>query len=391
MTLFQDTGGDPRASLADVLAFYGALGDAAHSNPLNFAMRKASASVALARVAQIDDAKCNAVYFAGLLHATGAIGNAAYRKGERLADRLARMESWDVPAQGARICAGIPALPAHTADIVRWQSECWDGTGYPDQLRWHGIPVEAQMLALAETFLRSADPEEALGTIGMQSGRAFGPASMRVFTAWFHMNGGEEEHVPLPVEALDARPESAAELLDAIATRVDEHNGMAGRWQRVARLADRTAEHLKVSTAERGALAIAARIFGAGEIVARFAEDSQFDPLSRLGIDDRARNAKAAADFAQGFAALRQAADIVRLRSEWFDGTGKPRGFRSDRIPAAAGILAAAVAYDALERQYRAQVRSVREAPAEKIDHAAGTQFSPQVIRALLDVARAPA
>src|SRR5579862_4347347 len=167
MTLFQDTGGDPRAvaaQLADVLALYGAIGDAACGNPPGFGFKKASAALSLAKTADFDAATCDAIYFAGILHAIGAIGNAAYRKGERLSERLARMESWDVPALGAHICDGIAALPKDTSDMVRWQAECWDGTGYPDQLRWHGIPQPAMILAMADTFVRSEEPEEVLQT-----------------------------------------------------------------------------------------------------------------------------------------------------------------------------------------------------------------------------------
>src|SRR5579862_1644521 len=175
MTLFQDTGGDPRAiaaQFADVLAFYGAIGDAACGNPPGFALRKAATAVSLAEAAQAEPQERDAIYFAGLLHAVGAIGNAAYRRGERLSERFARMESWDVPAQGARFCEELSALPAATADIVRWQAECWDGTGYPDQLRWHGIPRSAVLLSLADAFLRASEPEEALALVAMQSGRA---------------------------------------------------------------------------------------------------------------------------------------------------------------------------------------------------------------------------
>ncbi len=380
MTLFQDTGGDPRtgrARLADVLSWYGAVSDAAIGNSPGTAVRKASLAVALADIAKTSQAERAALYFAGLLHATGAIGSIAYRKGETLGDRNARMARWDVPARGARFCASVTSLPAQTSDIVRWQCECWDGTGFPDQLRWYGIPQSAQLLALADFFLRADDAEEALNAIGLQSGRAFGPQHTRTFSMWFHINAGEASPIAMPVEALGETTSPAA-LLDAMADAIDHHNGVSGRWRRVAALADGTACALGFDERARVDLALACRIFGAGEIAKDVGEDEQFDPLARLGIELRASNAAAAAEFARPYTALASAAPIVAMRSEWFDGTGKPNGARGNEIIRAASVLASAIAYARLDR-------------GERLDDAAGTQFDPKVVRAVMETAKAHA
>lgn len=339
------------------------------------AMRKASLAVALAEIAQVREAERTALYFAGLLHATGAIGSAAYRKGEALTDRSARMARWDVPARGARFCMSVTSLPVETSDIVRWQSECWDGTGFPDQLRWYGIPQSAQLLALADFYVRADDPEEAFGAIGLQSGRAFGPDHARTFTIWFHHNAGEVSDVAMSLDALaDTTPTDA--LLDAMADAIDHHNGVAGRWRRIAALADGAARALGLDDDSRAHLALACRVFGAGEIASNISEDEQFDPLARLGVDLRAANASAGAAFAQSYGALAPAAPIVAMRSEWFDGTGKPKGLRGKAILPAASILASVIAYARLDR-------------GERLEGAAGTQFDPKVVRAVMETAKA--
>ena len=230
--------------VADVLAWYGAVGDAVLGNPPGFALRKASIAVSLARSSGVGDDETYALYFAGMLHATGAIGNPAYRAGERLSERIAKMESWDVPAGGAHLCAKIAALPVETSDLVRWQAEAWDGTGYPDQLRWHGIPKSAQILHLADRVARAADPEEALASVGLDSGRAFGPDHVRAFTMWFHRTGGEVEAEQIPVDALGDAAVDMDALIDEFADRIDEHVGAAGRWRRIAHLAHATATSL---------------------------------------------------------------------------------------------------------------------------------------------------
>jgi len=375
MTLFQDTGGDPRAArsvVADVLAWYGAVGDAALGNPPGFAFRKASIAVSLARVAGVPDDEAHALFFAGMMHAAGAIGNRAFRKGERLSERIARMESWDVPAGGAHLCAQIPALPPDTADLVRWQFEAWDGTGYPDQLRWYGIPRGAQFLHLADCFARGADPEETLGAIGMDSGRLFGTDHVRTFTMWFHMNGGEAPQAEIPLDALsDPLPDPAA-ILDLFADRIDEHNATPGRWRRIDELAASAAAAMRVDAATANALALACRLYGAGEITHATADEA-FDPLARLGVEARANDAAAAAMYAAPFATLAPAASVVAARGEWYDGGGKPNGLRRDDIPQASRILAATVAYDALDRK-------------ERIEGAAGTQLDPAAVRAVMGV-----
>lgn len=380
MTLFQDTGSDPRgarAPLADVLQWYGAIGDAVLGNPPGFALRKASLAVALAEIAQLSDEERHALAFAGLLHAAGAIGSPAYRKGEHASERVAKMERWDVPARGARFCATIASLPPQTPDMIRWQSECWDGTGYPDQLRWHGIPRAAQLLALADFYLRAPDPEEALGTIGMQSGRAFGPDHTRTFTVWFHRSAGEVEERPLPTDALSltSAPE---DVLATMSDALDAHNGVAGRWRRVDRLCAGASASMKLDEASRARLALACRLFSSGEAAADTVEDEQFDPLARLGLDARATNAGRAAGFLEDLPMLAPAAVIVASRSEWFDGTGKPKRLRHGEFPRESEILAAAIAYDRLDR-------------GERLEDATGTQFDPAVVRAVMETAKAHA
>jgi len=355
------------------------VGDAIVGNSPGFAIRKASLAVALCEIAQAPQGEREAVYFAGVLHAVGAVGNAAFRRGERLPERHARMESWDVPAQGARFCEPILALPVETADMVRWQAECWDGTGYPDQLRWHGIPVAAQMLGVADTFLRYPDPEDSLGFIGMQSGRAFSPDAARTFTMWFHTSAAEVTMVtPAPLDLMRDEGPTAADLLSDIADRIDAHNGVPNRWRHVADLALGAAAHLELDAETTASIATAAHLFGSGEVTEKWTDFQDLDPLARLGIESRAKHAEIAAGFAEPFPALRAAASALRALAEWYDGTGKPRGLRHEEIPKAAAVLAAAIAYDRLDR-------------GERLDTASGTQFDPKVVRALMESAKARA
>jgi putative nucleotidyltransferase with HDIG domain len=83
---------------------------------------------------------------------------------------------------------------------------------------------------------------------------------------------------------------------------------------------------------------------------------------------------------------LREVGMIVRASHERWDGGGYPDGLAGERIPREATVVAAADAFNAMttDRSYR-RGRSVEEAVAEM--HAcSGTQFSPEVVSALVRV-----
>lgn len=392
MTLFQGPGGSPRASatvLGDLLCFYGDAGDRAAGHPAGFSRRKAAAVVSLASVAHPEGAPIAALYFAGLLHAVGALGNAGLRKEEALPERLALMARWDIPAEGARAAAALAALPHETADLIRWQFESWDGNGFPDQLRWQGIPAGAQLLRLADFAAASADePDAALARVYAAAGRDVSPPMARTFTQWFHLTGGEIDAFEVPIDALVAGKTAPDDLLETIADRIDVHCGVPGRRRRIAAIAQGVAERLGLEGPELRGLLLAAHLYGSGEIDAVGLENALFGPLARLGIDDRARNASSAAALLTGNASLEPALAIVTARSEWFDGTGKPNELRGEDIPVGARILAAAIAFDCLDQLHRSQIRENRISPTERIASVAGTQFDPRITGALIDFAK---
>ncbi|RPI87126.1 MAG: response regulator [Chloroflexi bacterium] len=106
-------------------------------------------------------------------------------------------EEWDEiklhPITGAEMIKGIsylaPAIP-----IVRWHHECWDGSGYPDNLVGEAIPLEARIVTVADCFdamttERSYRPslslEEAYAEIISCAGCQFDPAVVSAFqNAW---------------------------------------------------------------------------------------------------------------------------------------------------------------------------------------------------------------
>jgi HD-GYP domain-containing protein (c-di-GMP phosphodiesterase class II) len=75
---------------------------------------------------------------------------------------------------------------------------------------------------------------------------------------------------------------------------------------------------------------------------------------------------------------------VLHHHERW-DGTGYPDRLSAERIPLGARILFVADAYDAMtsDRVYRSRLTS--EAALEELERCAGTQFDPEIVRALAE------
>jgi response regulator RpfG family c-di-GMP phosphodiesterase len=376
-------------ALGEVLTFFGMVADYAAGCAPEEAERVASLAVGMGKIAGLSQEEQHALYFAARLRNIGALGNAAFSKSEPLSGREIALFSWDIPPDSARLCESVGALPDGTADMVRWQSECWDGTGYPDQLRWAGIPRTAQLLHIAQAYARVDDPEEALSTITLESGRGFAPEQVRTFIMWFHTFGGEIESVGPPYAALRSDRTSPAEIIERLSELVDSHNATPGRAQRIRRRGEEIGKQLGFSGEMLRQVTMASLLFGIGELRALQLENMQFDALARLGIERRAEHAMNAARLVAQCPHLSELAPILRARAEWYDGTGRPDGLRHDAIPRAAQVLAVSLAFDAMDEAFRSRITEERTLPIVRLETASGTQFDPAVVRALSGIVKA--
>lgn len=375
--------GSGSPALGDLLAFFAAVADYAAGAPAADGERIAALATAIGELEQLTPQGNAALYYAARLRNAGAIGNAAFVKGNDLSERARRLALDDIPARGARVCERIAALPAGTADIVRWRAENWDGTGHPDQLRWSGIPKSAQILHIAADFVQAADPEEALGTITSQAGQTYAPEQTRSFVMWFHTSDAQIAPMPAPPRALSDDGAQMQAIFDTLALLVDEHNATPGRSARIAGRVASVLEELHAPAEEIACGRLAAQLAAIGELRADRMEDEQFDPLARLGLELRVAHATQSAQLMACCPGLADVQRVLRARSEWFDGTGGPDGLRSREIPRAAQAIAVATAYDRLEQMQTLHVAHDRTLPVTRLETASGTQFDPAVVRAL--------
>lgn len=139
------------ANLATVEALAAAV-DAKDPYTRGHSQRMSNYGAAIAQAMNVSPAEVARVRLAGLLHDVGKIGvpDAILTKpGQLSADEAAVIRQH--PEIGERMLAGVPFL-REILPAVRHHHERWDGSGYPDGLLGHAIPVDAAILAVADSF-----------------------------------------------------------------------------------------------------------------------------------------------------------------------------------------------------------------------------------------------
>jgi putative nucleotidyltransferase with HDIG domain len=155
-------------------------------------------ALVLARELGLDREQRQAVELAGLLHDVGKIGipEAILNKPDKLcAEEAAVIRTH--PAKGADIIRNIANIERLVSmdcivSAVRHHHETFDGRGYPDGLAGVEIPLEARLLAVADTYdaitsdrpyRKGGSPERAASEIIGNRGTQFDPECADAFEA----------------------------------------------------------------------------------------------------------------------------------------------------------------------------------------------------------------
>jgi len=154
--------------------------------------------------------------------------------------------------------------------------------------------------------------------------------------------------------------------------------------QRIATIADELAMMFHLARHDRGSLQAAALLHDLGEVAMERDYIQASRPLTVEERLDLARHPVIGEREASRAGADRAAQLLVRWHHEWWNGCGYPDALRREEIPLAARILRVADSYVALTeaRPFRAAL-SDEEARREIAD-AAGIEFDPAVVNALL-------
>jgi HD domain len=273
---------DAAAPTDGVFGLLSVVGDGFAGRRLGFGVRRAAVAARFARHRGGDEGSLTANWIAGAL---AEIGNLDVLIPRDASERVRFLATADAPVHGARFVAALPGMPPGAADMIRWHREHEDGTGYPDRLRWDGIPTDAAGLGIVTAFLEAVEdpgeprePGEALFTLFADSGRRFRVELVRAFQG-FVMS---EPTFDAPLDAaLPTLDEDA--ILDLLATRIDVRDGRTvRRTERLVAVVVPLATRLRLDGWRAGRLA---RLFAVGRVTAHAAE----------GSDHRSEAARAAA------------------------------------------------------------------------------------------------
>ncbi len=157
--------------------------------------RVARMAVRLGEQMGVSPAGLSDLYLAGLLHDIGKIGirdSVLQKPGRLTPEEFAHIQ--EHPVIGDRLVSNVKAL-AHLRPGVRNHHERWDGRGYPDGLAGEAIPLQARVLAVADSCdammatrpYRPALPPERIDAVMVEgAGSQWDPQVIEEFMACRH-------------------------------------------------------------------------------------------------------------------------------------------------------------------------------------------------------------
>ena len=173
------------SEMTDAVRVLSAVGDTFGGHSIGFCMRVANVAARFAVYRERDPESIAATYYAAALHRIGSVRVVVPRDAPL---REIEIAGWDDPPAGAAIIASTGAFPRATADAIRWHREAFDGTGFPDQLRWGSIPETAMTINIARAFVETLEaqgengsPWDATFALGTETGSRFSISTMRDF------------------------------------------------------------------------------------------------------------------------------------------------------------------------------------------------------------------
>ena len=359
----------------DAIQLLSAVGDVFGGHDVGFSLHVARVAARFAAHRNDDPQTVGTIYYAAALHAIGAVDVLVARDAS---ERDAEIAHWNEPAAGAALVASMGVFPEAVADAIRWHREAFDGTGFPDRLRWNGIPQTAMSINVTRAFVAALEAQaddggstaDAVFTLVAGSGTVFTLAVMRDFRDF--LAGSPDLEAPYEPPWTPAAADPLA-IVAGVCARID------ARQTRTYGRGDRIEQIVRAIVAQLGDASIdveRAVLAGRFTALARTSVDGITDDalsLSRLGRDARAAQARSAASILRTTAAFSGFAGIVEATEEWHDGSGSLQ--RTNReIDPLARIIAAALAAEAIPP---IDVRS-------RIAAASGTRLDPAVVAAYL-------
>ncbi|HTK32428.1 MAG TPA: HD domain-containing phosphohydrolase [Candidatus Saccharimonadaceae bacterium] len=225
---------------------------------------------------------------------------------------------------------------------------------------------------------------EVLGVFNVNNknaGTAFDEDDLSVLSALI-------ERVAGAVERAIAHPESpriVSEAVDAVrsVTRLKRDHLLGGHD--VVHLARATARELNIPDPDADLIGYVASVHDVGmtRMHERVAGPGALD---REQVQALTRHPETSVEIIRPLEYLNQVRDLILSHHERWDGRGYPRGLKGDDIPLGGRVLAVVDAYDSMTRGRAHRAPRPREEAIAELRRAAGAQFDPQAVEALVRV-----
>jgi response regulator RpfG family c-di-GMP phosphodiesterase len=373
-------------ALGDAVRTISVAGDSVMGIDLGFGLRVGSLAAAVARRMKLDDAAQGAIGYAGMWHHVGLAGVPLDSPFVDRSERAKEIASWEAPLVAAALARSTPAMPAAVSDAIRWHREWWDGTGFPDRLRWNAIPLGATAVGVSRAFLAATcsrndprEPDEALYELMNNSGRMYSVSLLRAFreTIVFEPESYAPEAEPV-VPPLYGDPDSPRALLTRIAFAIDARDpATRGRTERVLRSVTAVAAALGFDRDFMDRASTLAAFLTIGDLAKTSIRD-EVDPLARMSRDRRAPEIALARRLAKHTGTYASYASLLSDTTEWYE-------TKRDALAPEARLVAIGSAYEILARGGASLSSSAAVTTlAERILAAAGTQFDPTFANAFV-------
>ena len=297
--------------------------------------------------------------------------------------------------------AEIARLLRFSEDVARGiysLDEHFNGEGKPDGLAGEAIPILSRIALLSQVidvFNKANGREAALAEIHSRTGQWFDPQLVRAFEKvaarpefWHRLNAPDiaasvqalepaEFEVPVDDDYLDDISAAFGQVVDSKSPYTSGHSA------RVALYADMIAEQLGLSFERRRWLKRGALLHDVGKLGV---SNSVLDKPGKLDADEWDQ-VKLHATYTEmilaRIGAFAELATVAGAHHEKLDGTGYPRGLKSDEIGVETRIITTADIFDAITatRPYRGPIPVPRtlEMMAENI----GTAIDARCFAAL--------
>jgi putative nucleotidyltransferase with HDIG domain len=208
-----DSARELEATLLETIETLNAAVEARDPYTAGHSQRVRRISLAIGRELRLPARQLGALATAALFHDIGKIGmpDAILTKPGKL-DKAEAAVMREHVTRGAEIVARISSLK-DSVPAIRHHHERWDGFGYPDRLNATDIPVEAAIIAIADSwdamttdrpYALALDVDEALAQIRAGRGKQFNPAVVDAFLSVARRRPAEimpPDATPAPVAA----------------------------------------------------------------------------------------------------------------------------------------------------------------------------------------------